>query len=194
MSSYRWRSSSEGKQPARVSVASLRSLIGDSASENWPIDLKEVDALENLENWRLGDLHGEILGAQAHCGSTLKAVQDAIHARRLSRAALRRDLAPKCRDPRRLDAVLAVEPMHVQVHRSELLLRRQARRLNELLQLLHLAREMVEDEMTVRIRRAGYSPLPGHVHLFSTVTARRRRRKRVRLRKIGLRLVARGRQ
>ena len=191
MSSYRG-SSSEGKQPAWACVVRKHSLVDDTASENWPIDLKEVDALENLENWRLGDLHGEILGAQAHYGAALKERQDAVHARRLSRGAMRRELAARYRDPRKLDAALAVHPRHVQVHRSELFLRSQARRLNELLQLLHVAREMVEEEMTVRIRRAGHSPLPGHVHLFKTVTAQRRRRKRVQLRKKALRLAARG--
>lgn len=152
MSSYRGRSS-EGKQPARVDVAHTRSAIGDMASENWPIDLSEMDALENLDNWRLGDLHGEIVGARVHYGAELKKYQDAINRYRAQRARVREELAGRSREERSLDAALDRHPVHQKLHRVELLCRKKARDLNGKLWWLNLALEVVEEEMANRIMR-----------------------------------------
>jgi hypothetical protein len=191
MSSHRYRGSA-GKQPARVDVARKRSAIGDTASENWPINFKEMDALENLDNQRLGDLHGELRGAHEHYGAELKRYQDAIQEHRLARRLRRDALAAQHLEGREVDAALARDPDHMAVHRAELVCRVRARALNGILQQLLIAKEMLEEEMTGRIKARGFVTLPGHVHLFNSVTARYRRRKRVRLRKNQLRPVARG--
>ncbi len=189
MSSY-VSGSGAGKQPARANVARLRSLIGDAVSveENWPIDPRELDALEELDNDRLGELRGELVGARAHYGVELQQTQLALHVHRAARLQLRRALANSYVNQGALDSALAHMPDHEALHRRELFSRDRARRFNRLLTLLLTAIEMVDEEMHRRIKAAGFNVLRGHAHLFRTDQARFYRRRRRRLRKNALRV------
>jgi hypothetical protein len=179
-------------QPARANVARERSLVGDTVSENWPVDSRELDALEDLDDARLGDLRCELVGAREHYGAELHQTQVALRANRLARLHMRHEFASTYASKGPLDAALARMPEHEALHRRELMCRDRARDLNCRLKLLIVAVEMVDEEMLGRIKARGFDTLRGHAHLFRTDKARLRRRRRKRLRKNMLRVSARG--
>ena len=178
-------------QPARVGVARERSSVGDAVSENWPVHACELDALENLDDERLGDLRGELVGAKEHFGAELQDTQSALHMHRAARRKMRHELAGRYTSKGALDAALVHMPDHEALHGRELMCRDRARDLNCRLTLLIVAVEMVDEEMNRRIKARGFDTLRGHAHLFRTDKARLRRRRRRRLRKNMLRVSAR---
>jgi hypothetical protein len=182
MSSYRCRDS-EGMQPARANVARECSFVGGLVRENWPLDVQELDALEALDNDRLGELRGELVGARKHYGTELQQTQLALHAHRAARLQMRHDLAGTCATQGALDATLVRMPAHEALHRRELKCRDRAQRFNRLLTPLIVAIEMVDDEMHRRIEGNGFKTLRGHAHLFRSDQARFYRRRRRRLRR-----------
>ncbi|HKY40258.1 MAG TPA: hypothetical protein VJN18_30190 [Polyangiaceae bacterium] len=136
-----------------------------------------MDAIEQLDNVRLGHLHDELIGAKDHFGAELQEVQELVQRLRRQRRRLGKELA-RTMPASAVDAALdhMCEP-HAAQRQA---LRRRARQLNYKLNALRVAIEVVDEEMTRRIRKRGFTPLPGHARYFrdDRPAVPRRRRKR----------------
>jgi hypothetical protein len=160
----------------------------DGAQRDVTVDEQELNALEKLENARLGDLRGELVGAREHYGAELQRTQKALHAHRARRLQMRAQLAGDYPSAGALDSALSRMPEHEALHRCELMCRDRARNFNWRLKQLIVALEMVDEEMLRRIKARGFETLHGHAHLFRTDQARLRRRRRRRLQRSALRV------